>query len=103
MSMESKTQLYNKLKPFLAVILLQFGYAGLSIIGKFALSKGMSQHVFVVYRNAIATVVIAFFAIVLDRSPSPPFLLLFTCVSTFSSVLHVERHEKANHFNSIYS
>ena len=78
------------MKPFLAVILLQFGYAGLSIIGKFALSKGMSQHAFVVYRKAIATVFIAPFAFVLDRSPSPPFLLLRTCVSTFSSVSHVD-------------
>ena len=80
--MESKNQLYNKVKPFMAVILLQFGVAGLSIIGKFALNKGMSQHVFIVYRNAIATVVTAPFAIVLDRSPSCPFLSLFTCVST---------------------
>ncbi|KAK4579078.1 hypothetical protein RGQ29_028949 [Quercus rubra] len=65
--MESKNQLYNKVKPFLAIILLQFGVAGMSIIGKFALNKGMSQHVFIVYRNAIATVVTAPFAIVLDR------------------------------------
>ncbi|KAK4579076.1 hypothetical protein RGQ29_028947 [Quercus rubra] len=77
MSMESKTQLYNKVKPFLAVILLQFGYAGLSIICKFALNKGMSQHVLVVYRSAIATVVIAPFAIVLDRSPSPRYCFFF--------------------------
>ena len=75
--MESKTQLYNKVKPFLAVILLQFGYAGLSIICKFALNKGMSQHVLVVYRSAIATVVIAPFAIVLDRSPSPRYCFFF--------------------------
>ena len=87
MSMESKNQFYNKVKPFLAVISVQVGYAGLSIISKFALNKGMSPHVFIVYRYAIATVVIAPFAIVLDRSPSPTFSLLFTCVSTlFSSV-----------------
>ena len=80
--MESKTQLYNKVKPFLAVILLQFGYAGLSIICKFALNKGMSQHVLVVYRSAIATVVIAPFAIVLDRSPSPRYCCLH-CLNYF--------------------
>ncbi|XP_050250392.1 WAT1-related protein At2g39510-like [Quercus robur] len=71
MSLESMTQLFNKVKPFLAVILLQFGYAGLSIICKFALNKGMSQHVFVVYRSAIATVVTAPFAVVLDRKRRP--------------------------------
>ncbi|KAK7814685.1 wat1-related protein [Quercus suber] len=66
--MESKIhQLYKKVKPFLGVISVQFGYAGLSIIGKFALNKGMSQFVFIVYRYAIATVVIAPFAFVLDR------------------------------------
>ena len=81
--MESKIhQLYKKVKPFLGVISVQFGYAGLSIIGKFALNKGMSQHVFIVYRYAIATAVIAPFAFVLDRTPSPTFLLLFTCVLT---------------------
>ncbi|XP_050250391.1 WAT1-related protein At2g39510-like isoform X2 [Quercus robur] len=67
MTMKSMTQLYNKVKLILAVILLQFGYAGLFIISKFALNKGMSQHVLVVYRHAIATAVIAPFAIVLDR------------------------------------
>ncbi|KAG2723692.1 hypothetical protein I3760_02G181300 [Carya illinoinensis] len=67
MSMESISQLRNKVKPFLAAILLQFGYAGLSIISKFALNRGMSPHVLVVYRHAVATVVVAPFAIVLDR------------------------------------
>jgi hypothetical protein len=69
------TQLYKYskvMKPFLGIILVQLGYAGLSIITKLALNKGMSQHVLVVYRHAIATAVIAPFAIVLDRSPSPP-------------------------------
>ncbi|KAK7837842.1 regulator of telomere elongation helicase 1 like protein [Quercus suber] len=71
MSMESKNQFYNKVKPFLAVISVQVGYAGLSIISKFALNKGMSPHVFIVYRYAIATVVIAPLAIVLDRNRRP--------------------------------
>ncbi|KAK7837833.1 wat1-related protein [Quercus suber] len=69
--MESITQLYNKLKPFLAAFLLQLGYAGMAIVSKFALNKGMSQRVFVVYRHAIATVVIAPFAIALDRNIRP--------------------------------
>ncbi|KAM4104548.1 hypothetical protein ACJW30_06G166500 [Castanea mollissima] len=71
MTMKSMTQLYNKVKLILAVILLQFGYAGMSIISKFALNKGMSQHVLVVYRHAIATAVIGPFAIVLDRNVRP--------------------------------
>ena len=79
----SKTQLYNKVKPYFLVIIMQFGYAGMSIIGKYALNKGMSQHVFIAYQHAIAAVVIAPFAIVLDRSPSPPFLLLYKFFNSF--------------------
>lgn len=59
---------YEKAKPFLAVVFMQFGYAGMSIIAKSALNQGMSPHVLVVYRHAIATLVIAPFALVFDRS-----------------------------------
>ncbi|KAJ9175677.1 hypothetical protein P3X46_014210 [Hevea brasiliensis] len=69
--MESWAQFFEKAKPFLAVIFLQFGYAGLSIISKFALNKGMSQHVLVVYRHAVATIVISPFAIIFDRKVRP--------------------------------
>lgn len=54
-------------KPFLTVISLQFGYAGLSIIAKFALDRGMSPHVLASYRHIVATLFIAPFAIFLDR------------------------------------
>ncbi|KAF3960252.1 hypothetical protein CMV_015018 [Castanea mollissima] len=76
MSMEySKTQLYNKVKPYFLVIIMQFGYAGMSIIGKFALNKGMSEHVFIAYQHAIAAVVIAPFAVVFDRKRTPKLTL----------------------------
>ncbi|TXG49720.1 hypothetical protein EZV62_025595 [Acer yangbiense] len=39
----------------------------MSIISKFALNKGMSQHILVVYRHAIAFLVIAPFALIFDR------------------------------------
>ncbi|GMI83406.1 Usually multiple acids move in and out Transporters 14 [Hibiscus trionum] len=58
-------------KPFLAVIFLQFGFSGMSLITKFALDQGMNQHVLVVYRHAIATLVIAPFAFVFDRKVRP--------------------------------
>ena len=59
MSMESMAQLHNWLQPFLAAIVLQFGSAGMTIICKFTLDQGMSQHVLIVYRYAVATAVIA--------------------------------------------
>ncbi|KAJ4719831.1 WAT1-related protein [Melia azedarach] len=61
----------NRAKPFLAVIFLQFGYAGMSIISKFALNRGMSPHVLAAYRHAVATITIAPFALLLDRKVRP--------------------------------
>ncbi|XVF83612.1 hypothetical protein PTKIN_Ptkin16aG0503500 [Pterospermum kingtungense] len=69
--MDSLAGIFSQAKPFLAVIFLQIGFAGMSIISKFALNQGMSQHVLVVYRHAIATLFIAPFAIVLDRKIRP--------------------------------
>ncbi|GJV40612.1 drug/metabolite transporter [Tanacetum coccineum] len=43
------------------------GLSGMDIISKVALNEGMSNYVFVVYRHAVATVVMAPFAIVLDK------------------------------------
>lgn len=76
--MEVVRELYNRAKPFLAVIFLQFGLAGMDILTKMALNEGMSNYVFVVYRHAVATLVIAPFAIILDKYVSffPPYVQL---------------------------
>ncbi|KAB2034221.1 hypothetical protein ERO13_D04G062000v2 [Gossypium hirsutum] len=66
---------FDQTKPFVAVILLQFGFAGMSLISKYALNQGMSQHVLVVYRHAVATLVIAPFALVYDRKIRPKMTL----------------------------
>ncbi|KAA8537357.1 hypothetical protein F0562_026956 [Nyssa sinensis] len=58
-------------KPYFAMISLQFGYAGMNIITKVSLNRGMSHYVLVVYRHAIATAVIAPFALVLERKARP--------------------------------
>ncbi|XP_034918939.1 WAT1-related protein At2g39510-like isoform X1 [Populus alba] len=73
--MATASSSYDRAKPFLAVILLQFGYAGMFTITKHALDEGMSQHVLVVYRHAVATIVIAPFAIVFDRKVRPKMTL----------------------------
>ncbi|CAL5417402.1 unnamed protein product [Camellia sinensis] len=59
--------IFTKLKPYLAMISLQFGYAGMFIITLVSLKRGMSNFVLVVYRHAVATLVIAPFALVLER------------------------------------
>ncbi|KAL0283669.1 UNVERIFIED_CONTAM: WAT1-related protein [Sesamum angustifolium] len=61
----------RKAKPYLAVILLQFGSTGSAIIAKSALNHGMSHYTFSVYRNVVATVVMAPFALVLERKIRP--------------------------------
>ncbi|XP_010534299.1 PREDICTED: WAT1-related protein At2g39510-like [Tarenaya hassleriana] len=63
--------MWREWKAPMAVILLQFGYAGLSITANFALRQGMSPHVLIVYRHAIATLFITPFALFFDRKVRP--------------------------------
>ncbi|KAI6706464.1 hypothetical protein NL676_009426 [Syzygium grande] len=58
-------------RPYIAMVSLQFGYAGMNIITKVSLNRGMSHYVLVVYRHAFATVVIAPFALLLERKVRP--------------------------------
>ncbi|KAG8372170.1 hypothetical protein BUALT_Bualt12G0038600 [Buddleja alternifolia] len=62
---------FEKAKPYIAMISLQFGYAGMNIITKVSLNRGMSHYVLVVYRHAFATAVIAPFALILERKVRP--------------------------------
>lgn len=62
---------FEKAKPYIAMICLQFGYAGMNIITKVSLNRGMSHYVLVVYRHAFATAVIAPFAIIFERKVRP--------------------------------
>lgn len=78
-------KLYQRMKPFIGVILLQFGFAGMDILSKVALNEGMSNYVFVVYRHAVATIVIVPFAIILDKSVSFSFSL-YMCISCDNSI-----------------
>ncbi|XP_023545317.1 WAT1-related protein At2g39510-like isoform X2 [Cucurbita pepo subsp. pepo] len=57
----------SKSKPYLGVVFVQLGYAGMTILAKTALDKGMSQYVFVAYRQIVATIVFVPFAIIFDR------------------------------------
>ncbi|KVI04945.1 Drug/metabolite transporter [Cynara cardunculus var. scolymus] len=61
----------EKMKPYFAVIFLQFGNAGLVIIAKAALNHGMNHYTFAVYRNLIATLVITPFALFFESKGRP--------------------------------
>lgn len=62
-------------KPYLLLLAVQFGSAGMFIFAMDAIRKGMSHYVFIVYRNAIAAITLSPFAFFLERFPLPlPFI-----------------------------
>ncbi|KAL9298284.1 hypothetical protein ACSQ67_024180 [Phaseolus vulgaris] len=71
MAMEGCSKFFGSSKPYLAMISLQFGYAGMTIITKISLNQGMSHYVLVVYRHAFATIAIAPFAFIFERKHQP--------------------------------
>eukprot|EP00253_Pinus_taeda_P035078 PITA_35078 len=72
-------KLIEKSKPYVAMILLQFGYAGMNIINKISLNKGMSHFVLVVYRQLVATLVLAPLAFFLERKVQPKLTFYIFC------------------------
>ncbi|KAE8714345.1 WAT1-related protein [Hibiscus syriacus] len=65
----------NKVKPYLAIVSLQFGYAGMYIVSMVCLKHGMSNFILATYRHVVATIVIAPFAFVLERKIRPKMTL----------------------------
>ncbi|KAE8718590.1 WAT1-related protein [Hibiscus syriacus] len=61
----------GKFKPYFAAIFLQVGLAGMDILSKAALNHGMSNYALVVYRHAIATIVIVPFAAIIEKKVRP--------------------------------
>ncbi|XP_054799131.1 WAT1-related protein At4g08290-like [Prosopis cineraria] len=75
-------------KPYLLMVGLQFGSAGMYIMAKDALNKGMSHYVFIVYRNAIAALSLGPFALVLERKVRPK--MTFRIFSEIMALAFVE-------------
>ncbi|CAH8387265.1 unnamed protein product [Eruca vesicaria subsp. sativa] len=71
-----KRDCMEKARPFISVVLLQVGLAGMDILSKAVLNKGMSNYVLVVYRHAVATVVMAPFALYFDKKMRPKMTLM---------------------------
>ncbi|GFS36512.1 nodulin MtN21 /EamA-like transporter family protein [Actinidia rufa] len=69
------SQMLTRIKPYLAIVALQFGYAGMFIVVMVSLKRGMNNYVLVVYRHAVATIVITPFALVLERKTRPKMTL----------------------------
>ncbi|KAG4996101.1 hypothetical protein AAZX31_10G042600 [Glycine max] len=66
---------FERLKPFAAVVSIQFGYAAMDVLSKAAMNKGMSNYVFVVYRHAVAFFVMAPLAWFFDKKVRPKMTL----------------------------
>ena len=82
--MDGYTQKWlERVKPFIGVVFLQFGFAGMDVLSKAALNKGMSNYVLVVYRHAVAFLVITPFALILDKYISnylSIYIFVYVCV-----------------------
>ncbi|CAL5399280.1 unnamed protein product [Camellia sinensis] len=78
--------------PFLAMVIVQVGYAGMNILSKLAMDSGMNPFVHVAYRQIFASIVIAPFAYFLERKTRPRmtlpiFFQIFLC-SIFGATLN---------------
>ncbi|CAL0323837.1 unnamed protein product [Lupinus luteus] len=60
-----------------AMLLLQFGYAGFHVVSRAALNMGVSKLVFPVYRNIIALLLLLPFAYFLEKKDRPAITLNF--------------------------
>ncbi|XP_027354153.1 WAT1-related protein At4g08300-like [Abrus precatorius] len=65
----------RKVKPYLAILSLQFGYSGMYIITMVSFKHGMSHWILSVYRHVVAAVIIVPFALVLERKIRPKMTL----------------------------
>lgn len=78
--------------PFLAMVIVQIGYAGMTIMSKLAMDTGMDPFIHVAYRQMFGTMAIAPFAYFLERGTRPRMtksilLQIFLC-SIFGATLN---------------
>jgi drug/metabolite transporter (DMT)-like permease len=59
----------------IAMLALQFGYAGFHVVSRAALNMGISKIVFPVYRNILALILLLPFAYFLEKKERPPLTL----------------------------
>ncbi|ESW27393.1 hypothetical protein PHAVU_003G198100 [Phaseolus vulgaris] len=68
-----------KWSPFAAMIMVECLDVGLSTLGKAAMNRGMNHFVFVLYSNAIATLILLPLAFFINRTTRPPLSLALLC------------------------
>ncbi|XP_042516417.1 WAT1-related protein At1g09380-like isoform X2 [Macadamia integrifolia] len=76
----------RELLPCLAMILVQFGFAGMNLISKLALDSGMNPFVLVAYRQIFAALTMSPFAYFRERRTRPRVTLRILCQIFLSSI-----------------
>ncbi|KAL3721627.1 hypothetical protein ACJRO7_034031 [Eucalyptus globulus] len=67
----------ERLQLHMAMLAMQFGYAGFHVVSRAALNMGISKIVFIVYRNIIAFLLLVPFAYFLEKKERPGITLKF--------------------------
>ncbi|KAG7951751.1 hypothetical protein I3843_12G024500 [Carya illinoinensis] len=67
------------LVPFVAMVMVECLDVGLTTLSKAAMSKGMSHYVFVVYSNALATLILLPSSFIIHRNKRPPLTISLLC------------------------
>ncbi|KAG8048318.1 hypothetical protein GUJ93_ZPchr0008g11696 [Zizania palustris] len=67
----------ERVQLHVAMLALQFGYAGFHVVSRLALNMGISKLVFPVYRNIIALILLVPFAYFLEKKDRPQLTLNF--------------------------
>ncbi|XP_021887911.1 WAT1-related protein At1g43650 [Carica papaya] len=77
--MESSGGMERHYKVYIAMLFVQVIYAGMALFSKAAIAKGINPFVFVVYRQAFATLVLAPFAFFLERNKDCSLSYMLIC------------------------
>ncbi|KNA23618.1 hypothetical protein SOVF_023340 [Spinacia oleracea] len=75
MGFKSISERIAKIKAYLAIISLQFGYSGMYIVTAVCLKHGMNHYILSVYRHVFATLAVAPFALIFERKTRPKMTL----------------------------
>ncbi|XP_068636163.1 WAT1-related protein At1g43650-like [Aristolochia californica] len=104
MALDCTLRVLSDQRTSLAMIFVQFLYAGLALLSKAALSKGMSHLVFVAYRQAIAALALTPLAYAMERKKSPSLSFGLFCkiflLSLFGLTLSMDLYYMALRYSS---
>ncbi|MBA0722212.1 hypothetical protein Golax_002901 [Gossypium laxum] len=81
----------ERLQLHMAMLALQFGYAGFHVVSRAALNMGVSKLVFPVYRNIIAFLLLLPFAYFLEKKDRPAITLNFLLQFFLLALVGIEK------------